>query len=166
MVYNTTGIKNYFKFVHSTCLFFLYCRFLTLPCPKSEYSLYNDTIHLFFMSCLSYLDTLQMGSKWPYSCSFIGYCFQDLINIAHSILVRFPSRFFSICIVAILTQLLLGRNPIIFYQIAVQAFSRCITTHIGHCWKNNNKLISEIPLWNLAQSAGAVEYTDCHSAEG
>ena len=30
-----------------------------------------------------------------YSCCFVGCCFQDLFNIAHSILVQFPSTFFS-----------------------------------------------------------------------
>ena len=28
-----------------------------------------------------------MGCRWPYSCCFVGCCFQDLFNIAHSISV-------------------------------------------------------------------------------
>ena len=31
---------------------------------------------------------LEMGGEWPYSCCFVGCCFQDLFNIAHSILVQ------------------------------------------------------------------------------
>ena len=34
-----------------------------------------------------------MGSKWPYSYCFMEYYFQNLFNIACSILVQFPSRF-------------------------------------------------------------------------
>ena len=33
---------------------------------------------------------------WLYSCCFMECCFQDLFNIAHSILVQFPSSFFSV----------------------------------------------------------------------
>ena len=28
-----------------------------------------------------------MGGRWPYSCCLVGYCFQDLFNIARNILV-------------------------------------------------------------------------------
>ena len=41
-----------------------------------------------------------MGGRWPYSYCFVGGCFQDLFNIAHSILVSFPSSFFSMCLVS------------------------------------------------------------------
>ena len=40
-----------------------------------------------------------MGGRWPYSCCFVGCCLCDLYNIARSILVLLPSRFFSICLV-------------------------------------------------------------------
>ena len=53
------------------------------------------------ISHMSYLDGLRDKSRRPYSCCFIGCCFQDLFNIAHSILVQFPSSFFSICFVDI-----------------------------------------------------------------
>ena len=36
----------------------------------------------------------EMGGWWPYSFSFVGCCFQDLFNIARSILVQLPSTFF------------------------------------------------------------------------
>ena len=32
--------------------------------------------------------------RWLYSCCFVGCCFQDLFNMAHSILVQLPSSFF------------------------------------------------------------------------
>ena len=42
-----------------------------------------------------------IGGKWPYSCCFVGCCLQDFFNIARSILVYLPSRFFSIHLVSI-----------------------------------------------------------------
>ena len=42
-----------------------------------------------------------MEGRWPYSNCFVRCCFQDLINIADSILVQFPSSFFSICLVIV-----------------------------------------------------------------
>ena len=45
---------------------------------------------------------LEIGIKWPYSSWFAGCCFQDLFSIARSILVPFPSSFFSIRFVSIL----------------------------------------------------------------
>ena len=37
---------------------------------------------------------LEVGSRELYSCFFVGFCFQDLFNIASSSLVHFPSNFF------------------------------------------------------------------------
>ena len=59
---------------------------------------------LLLQQCLAYLILLTlivfvMGGRWPYSCSFVGCCLQDLFNIACSILVLLPSSFFSICLV-------------------------------------------------------------------
>ena len=42
-----------------------------------------------------------MEGKWPYSCGFVGCCFQNLFNIAYSICVQFPFSFFSICFVTV-----------------------------------------------------------------
>ena len=42
-----------------------------------------------------------MGGWWPYSCCFMGCCFQDLFSIVRSILVQFLSSLFSICLVSI-----------------------------------------------------------------
>ena len=36
-----------------------------------------------------------MGGRRQYSCCFVECCFQDLFNIPRSILVEFPSSFFS-----------------------------------------------------------------------
>ena len=38
---------------------------------------------------------LVMGGQWLNSCYFVGCCFQDLFNIARSILEQFPSSFSS-----------------------------------------------------------------------
>ena len=35
--------------------------------------------------CLTWI-VLVMGGKWPYSYCFLGYCFQDLFNIAPRLL--------------------------------------------------------------------------------
>ena len=42
-----------------------------------------------------------MGGKWPYNCRFVGCCFKDLFNITRSILVQFPSSFFSMRFVSV-----------------------------------------------------------------
>ena len=42
---------------------------------------------LLSMSCSSYWMVFEMGGKWPYSCCFVGCCFQDLSKIAGSNLV-------------------------------------------------------------------------------
>ena len=44
---------------------------------------------------------LEMDGRWPYSYCFVGCCFQDLFNMARSILVQFPSSFFSIRLVSV-----------------------------------------------------------------
>ena len=84
--------------------------------------------HLWVHSCFffGYLTWMvcEMWGKWLYKFLFVGYCFQDLMEIAHRILVLFPSNFFSCisyesrwCIhTVVLTQPWLGRNLISFYQ--------------------------------------------------
>ena len=44
--------------------------------------------------CLIWM-ILEIGDGRLYNCCFMGCCFQDLFNIACSILVQFPSSFFS-----------------------------------------------------------------------
>ena len=43
-----------------------------------------------------------MKGKWPYSYCFVECCFQDLFKTAHSILLLFPSSFFSMQFISIL----------------------------------------------------------------
>ena len=49
------------------------------------------------LAYLAYLTwtVCEMGNKWPYSCCFVGYSFQHLFKIVRSILVLFPTSFFS-----------------------------------------------------------------------
>ena len=51
-------------------------------------------VHLIWM-------VLAIEGRWLYSCCFVGYYFQDLFNIACSILVQFLFGFFSIHLVSI-----------------------------------------------------------------
>ena len=51
-------------------------------------------IHLIWM-------VLEMGGRWPYSCCFMGCCFQDLFITARSILVQLPSSYFSTRLVSV-----------------------------------------------------------------
>ena len=43
----------------------------------------------------------EMGGRWPYICCFLGYCFQDLFNIARSILGHLPSSFSPVRLVSV-----------------------------------------------------------------
>ena len=43
----------------------------------------------------------EIGGWWLYSCCFVGCCFQDVINIARSILAQLPSSLFSILFVSV-----------------------------------------------------------------
>ena len=45
-------------------------------------------VHLTWMVC-------ETGSRWPYSCYFVGCCFQDLFKSACNILVYFLSSLLS-----------------------------------------------------------------------
>ena len=47
------------------------------------------------------LIVLEMGGRWPYTCSFVGCCFRDLFNMIRSILVQLPSSFFPMCFVSV-----------------------------------------------------------------
>ena len=67
----------------------------------------------------------EMGSRWPYSCCFIGCCFLDLFKTAPCIRVLFPLNIFFMRFVSLnvvhpyssMTQLQLRRNSILFYGI-------------------------------------------------
>ena len=64
------------------------------------------SLYLLLLQCFTCLVhliwlVLEMGGRWLYSYCFIECCFQDVFNIAHSILVQFSSSFFSIHLVSV-----------------------------------------------------------------
>ena len=69
----------------------------------------------------------EMRGRWPFSCCFVGCCFQDLYNMARSILVQLPSNFFLYTLsqrlfgdhIIELTRPLLGIICILFYRISL-----------------------------------------------
>ena len=75
-----------------------------------------------YLECPAYIwMVLEMGGKWPYSC-----CFQDFFSMTCSIQSS-SHLVFSLYILSAskwcihiveLTQLLLGRNPVLFYRIS------------------------------------------------
>ena len=75
--------------------------------------------------CLARLSWVicEMGGKRPYSCCFVGCCFQDLLRTARSIFVLFPFSFFSKC----------------FCRVhVVQPYS---STYTAFTWKNSRFLL-------------------------
>ena len=50
---------------------------------------------VFYMPCFTWM-VLEVRGQCPFSCCFVGCCFQDLSDLARSILVHFPSSFFSV----------------------------------------------------------------------
>ena len=50
--------------------------------------------------CLTWI-VFVMSGKLPYSCCFVGCCFQDLFNIAHSVLVYLSLSLFSFRLVSV-----------------------------------------------------------------
>ena len=66
--------------------------------------LMSSSLHLqHYPACLVRLIRMvfEVGGRWLYSCCFVGFCFQNLFNIARSILVQLPSSFFSLHLVNI-----------------------------------------------------------------
>ena len=54
----------------------------------------------YFSCCVHHICMIfEMGSRWPYSCYFVEFYFQDLFKIAWSILLEFTSRLFSLLFV-------------------------------------------------------------------
>ena len=56
--------------------------------------------HLACLVCVTWT-VCEMGCRWSYSRCFVGCCFQDLFKTVHSILVHFPSSFFSMYFVSV-----------------------------------------------------------------
>ena len=64
------------------------------------------SLSLLLQQCPIYLVRLTLivflvGGSWPYSCSFVGCCLQDLLNIDRSFIVRLPLSFFSIRLLSV-----------------------------------------------------------------
>ena len=74
-------------------------------------------------TCLTWI-VFEMGGKCPYSCYFVGYCFQDLFKTASSIFVSFPSCLFF------------WR----FVRVRVQPYS---STDTVTAWKSSRIVLSE-----------------------
>ena len=111
----------------------------------NELVLVSPTVFRIFYVRLTWT-VFEMGDKWPHSCCFMGCCFQVLLNIASSLLVQFPSSFFSIHFVSIhvghpyssiVTTAIWKKSCFIladrsdFYMIdnpsiAIHTFARCI----------------------------------------
>ena len=56
-------------------------------CEEVHSSILLMSLSLLLQQCPTYLVRLtlivfMMGGRWPYSCCFVGFCLQDLFNIA------------------------------------------------------------------------------------
>ena len=134
------------------------CRYLLVgwptlarPCEGIHRRTSLMSLSLFLQQCPACLVCLiwmvfVMGVGWPFSCCFGGCCFQDLFNKAFSILMQFPSCFFSIHLVDVhvvhpysrivmtaawkkLHFILLDRSDLHMinnHLIAVHTFTRCL----------------------------------------
>ena len=67
------------------------CHLWVCPCTSSSIPHFVHWIWMVF----------EIGGRYPYSCCFVGCCFQDLSNIACSILMQLPSSFFSLNLVSV-----------------------------------------------------------------
>ena len=112
--------------VQNCCRYVLDQLTLACPCKGIHKRLSLMSLSLLLQQCSACLVcfiwmVLEIGGRRPYNCCFVACCFQDLFNIACSILVWFLSSFFSMHFVCIhikeLIQSLLGRNHILFYWI-------------------------------------------------
>ena len=100
------------------------CRFQLIVLPLLVHELVPTS-----PTCLARLTWIifVMGSRQPYRSCFVGCCFQDLFNIARSILVLLPSNFFSIRLVSVhvvepyssIDTLLEKKNCVSFYRSGV-----------------------------------------------
>ena len=72
----------------------------TLACPCEGVHRSSSLLLQQCLTCFVRLVwmVLEIGGRWPNNCCFVRYSFQDLFNIACSILVQFPSSFSPFCI--------------------------------------------------------------------
>ena len=93
--------------VQSCCSYrFVGCPALACPCEEVHMSTSLMSSSLLLQQCPKCLVhliwmALEMGGRWPFSCCLMGWCFQELFNIACSILVQLASSFFSMYLVSI-----------------------------------------------------------------
>ena len=85
--------------VHTELLFVSSC-WLARPCAGIHWRTSLISSSLLLQQCPTYLVrlilvVLEIECRWSYSYCFVEFCFQDLFNIARSILVQFLSSFFS-----------------------------------------------------------------------
>ena len=77
---------------------------VTLTVAVTKVRVYVTVTKIMFhpecLACLTWV-ICEMGGKWPYRCTFVGCCFQDLFKIARSIFMWFPSSFFFIRFVSV-----------------------------------------------------------------
>ena len=74
-------------------------------------------VHLIWM-------VLEMGTRWPYSCGFVGLYFQDLFITAGSILVQLQWSFFAILFVSKFTYL----------RSSISSTKNDISMHLAKAW--------------------------------
>ena len=96
------GLLDYILCPHRAAIDKLFLGWPTLarPCEGVYRRTSLMSSFLFLQQCLTCFVrliciVLEMGGRWPYSC-FRACNIQDLFNIDRSILVHFPSSFFSI----------------------------------------------------------------------
>ena len=89
------GLQGYISYHHIAAV----CMYVQAGHPafsRSYVGVHRSTslmsLSLLLQQCPAYLVCLTwivfvMGGEWPYSWCFVGCCFQDLFNIARSILV-------------------------------------------------------------------------------
>ena len=105
------------------------CPAFSWPCEGVHWSTSLMSSSLLLQQCHTCLVRLTwivfvMGSRWPYSCYFVGCCLQDLFTIARSIQGNCRQAFSpavllasTLCIhIAVSTRSLLGRNCVTFYR--------------------------------------------------
>ena len=93
-----------------------------------------------FTSCLPWMDC-EIGGKWPYICCSVRCCFQDFFKTAHSILVQFPTSFFSI------------------HFISVQRVIPYSSSETATDWKKSHFILSEkLDFHNLSKSVHIYIY--------
>ena len=84
--------KWYSCFPISDCISTKFMTDFARPCEGIYRSMSRMSLSLLLQQCSAYLVCLTwivfvMGSRWPYSCCFVGCCLKDLFNSACSILM-------------------------------------------------------------------------------